>query len=510
MPIGQYNSAGDAAIQSMLAQRGRSLLRGDVDPLGQALMQIWDNRKDAMQEAALLRQMYDNDWADQLKAQLKARFTTDNYKRQLEQLDWSLNIIRNVVRKQAGAYKRPPTRSLRQVEDPGERFAEYQLETAIDAVMLQADRQSILLQDVLIGPHRPPVFDSFGNVDVARSILQYRIIGPDCYCVIERPGNATQMQALVYSFVENTETWYAYWSDSEHIIFDQNWQPQTIEENPDNANPFGVIPFAVMRPELATDRFFHLEQSRSLRSATMNAGVERTDLGHLQKYNSHKQLAIGGGAEGSLPPQDKNGDVVEWDKFLDPSRVPFTGPFSASVIDMGGDIENVLEVIWNKAAQIASLHGINPKSFEGNTTASSGYELKLQDQDLSEVHDEIRRMREMEERQLYNITVVVNNYYADRGSPWGDLPEGILLVEFAEIGAGEDPKLTLERWIVLEDRGYCTHIEAIMATRNVDEEEARSIDAAVRAEQAEAPTEQVEQPIVVEDDSADPDEPLEV
>ena len=435
-------------------------VRSDEKDSERRVRSMWMAGEDRRKGARSLRSMYDNDWEDQLKALMRKRFRPENYERLMLSADASQNPLRWIVRKLAGPYKKKPTRSLS--PDPGDAasivFQDFVRRSELNAAMLSASRLAVLYREVLIGP---VVREENGQRRIG-----WRIITPENYEVSTVPGDPTRIAELVYRQSRTghdgkPEDVLVYWSDSEHWIFDEQFRRHPVTNgdvyNIDGSNPFGQIPFVTLHASHATNRYWHGEESESLRMATLNNGIQMSDLWHALKNSAFKQLAL----SGELDDLDPN-------SLLDPSQVLDLGrEGTGTVLDFQPNLEQIFNVVQQAVGAVAWMHGIRPQSYRGSQTASSGYQIEVENHELVEEHDELRSLFETYEVRLYDMAQAI-------GAKYGIvLPPGSVQIEWAHIGPQQNPSEVSTYWQLLVEKDLSTRVRALMNIHGISEEEAK-------------------------------------
>ena len=440
-----------------------------VMALSKQMDSLWASGEQRRKDCEAFRLMYDNDWRDALRAAIKARFREENYKRLMLVLDNSINVLRWVINRVAGIYKKPPTRSLwleeEELTDP--RFLAYQKESQLDLTMLQVNRMAVLYQDILVGPYVAT------NGDGSKR-LRYRFLAPEKCEVITQSDDPTAIKALFYPFVGRHANGsdarrYAYWDANHYREFDAQWKELPVfgpdgQENVGSINPYGRVPFVVFRPELPIDRFWHWKKTQGLYDTTINGGVGFTDILHAIKNQSFKQLALTGDEL----------DKIDPNIILDPSQILDLGSNAvATVLDLQANIPALFETVMQLLSFAVHTYGIMPKSFRGKMEATSGYALTVQEKDLREIHAEHRMVFAPSEQELYDVTRAVNNAHPE----FDELPAGALHIAYEEAGPGENPQALAKHWsnLVNNDPPLATPIQAIMQIHGVDEVQAEAI-----------------------------------
>lgn len=418
---------------------------------------IWQAGATRRADVADLLAIYRNDWSAILQAELKSRFRKENYDKLSLIADPSLNVLRWACDRLAKIYSKAPGRSL----DTDADLSEYG-GNALDLTLQEAARLLQVCRDLLL---RPVVRDGALTLDVWT---------PDVCEVIPRDDDPTRMEAVIYQFAYTdeqgrTETRYAYWDAEEHWILNSGWGVVPIEGNEEGINPYGVVPFVACHARWPVSAFWHEEESFALKRATIEAALALTDLRHLMKVASYKQIVIAGNPGKDFPLH----------QVLDPSQPVLVGSNgSASILDLQTDFAALMDTIITQIGVVLNTCGIRPETFKGSVSAASGYALQIQNQDLEEQWNEGRRLWDVYEDDLYQLSRVVADVEGI-----ASLPDGHLSLSWPEVGTRQDPTEVLTYWKDRIDAKLATRTMALMDMDGLTEEEAKALIKEIDKEQ---------------------------
>lgn len=431
------------------------------------LKNCWSSDEKRRNQANDLQRMYDHDWESQLEEELEKRFRPETAQKLKQLKEFSLNILHWFVRRVSGVYKKPARWYVEGFEGH-ERIEQWLSESMHAMGMLTIDRLTTLHQDCLIGPYVQTKPDGTKR-------LQYRILTPDTCTVMTRDGEPSVMEGLLYQYEfadaqGKMHKRFVYWDDANYREFDKDWQEVQIEGNEEGINPYGRIPFVVWHAGYDTQKLWHGERMQGLRRITLSAGTGLSDFWHSLKNNSFKQIGLSGPKMENLDP----GAILDgaWPLDLGESG-------QAQVLDLTVNQMQHIEAIWQVVSMVVHTYGLNPKTFRGAMDATSGYQLEVQNQDLTEIHAEKRILYAAYEQELYDVVRAVNNEHPE----FAEMPEGKWVVEFEEVGPGKSPQELLDFWGQAVEKKLSTHVRAIMALHDLTEEEAQEEWAKIQEEQ---------------------------
>ena len=354
-----------------------------------------------------LLKIYGSDWTDQLDDEIARLFLPQNYEKLKLRGDISLNLIRWATDTIGAIYSKPVNREIAGDPSPWDRFRDMDL--ALDT----ACKLLYLCREMFIRP----IAYSDGSI-----VLD--IMTPDRVAVIPSKSDPWGMDALLYS-VDNEDR-FILWTHENHVILDSAFNPIPQADNPENLNPYGLIPWVFCHSEYPTGATFNDKASTGLRSATLSAAVAKTDHAWLRHLQSFKQLVFTG-----------MNDESAVRAMLDPSTaLCIKNPAATvTVLDTQANLKAHLSSILDDAAATLNLYGIRPDMVKGTLSAQSGYALMIQMHETQREWENQRQIWRVYERQLYDIARLVVD--VDLGQ---QMAEGEISINYAEIGPAANPQ----------------------------------------------------------------------
>jgi len=335
------------------------------------------------------------------------------------------NITEMIINEAAVLYNEEPYRELiaadekYNIEKDSEIYSKLIDESKINSVMKTAQRLTKLCKTVLV---RPAWRDEH---------IEYDIYTPNMFDVLQDPTNRTKAMAIVYSstfdfeLLQTAETMlnedsfqtekavFFYWSLNEHFIFTasfnsakQKWIAELMsqEGNPENINPYGVLPFVVLRDGITVDSFF-LQGGDELINTNEISNVKLTEKNNLTKMQSFS-IPVRKGAQNAgsfildpsmtidLPPDD---DLAKGSDFK------FVSP-DPKIKDVSDDIDS-------RIRRIAIKYNLNPERFSSSAQKSSADALQLRAFDQAKQIKADKPDWRGFEKELFGITRIVQNYH---------------------------------------------------------------------------------------------------
>lgn len=281
--------------------------------------------------------------------------------------------------------------------------------------------------------------------------IQYKTMPSHLYNVKvdeEDPHSITQIS---YDKYYDDEVFTIVWEDKNHYMFDANGNKKNLKGREESGNPFGLIPFSklIMKKgidiwgEGQSDIINVNEQVNFLLTKLVNSDILLGTEGILLAINLSlsKRGVIDDGVR-ELAAGLRHPIAVETRGTITPGDPP---P-SLQHITTDPHIEEILTFIDRYITIIANLKGLDPKSFLSVVKDTSDYQTLMGMVTQIEVRrDDIEPLR-VYEKERFNITRIVNNYYAEiEGYEFKKIPDDLELdVDFADI---TQYKTTADIWV---------------------------------------------------------------
>jgi len=245
------------------------------------------------------------------------------------------------------------------------------------------------------------------------------------------------------------------WTEGDHYGLTSLGNDFAIGENKDKINPYGILPFAVLREEEQDDFWgngqYDLvnanEQINFLMTDLINGGVIMQSWGTPVAVNLglHKKTESGEDSFSRLRFGVKHPIVVEG--VRSDMQKPELEYKNANPL-----IKEVKDVIDWQFTKVALMKGLDPNRIIGKLTDASGFAKIVDAIEQNELRrDSLEPCREYE-KQRFEITRRVNNYFAEtkegRSFNLRKIKEDVeLAVDFAEI----KPPIDAETQILVDD-----------------------------------------------------------
>jgi hypothetical protein len=329
------------------------------------------------------------------------------------------NVTEMIINDIAILYNEDPYREIKNGSDKDkELYADIIEKSKLNQTMKTSQRLTKLCKTVLIRP-------------VWRNdMIKYDILTPNIFDIIESPNDKTEAEAIIYASVydfDNIESAdvteydnfqdnlavFFYWSKYDHFIFNIKYSKKEqkfisylveMEGNPDNINPYGVLPFVVMRDGIPVDQFY-LEGGDDLISCNEIVNIKKTEKNHLTKMQAFS-VAVRKGAG--------KADTL----ILDPS-MSIDLP-ADNDIEKGADfwfetpnpnIDALEKDNEMRVQKMAMKYSLNPNRFTSTGERSSAESLQMQAYDQAKLTRGDKSDWRIFEQELFNITKIVNNYH---------------------------------------------------------------------------------------------------
>ena len=295
---------------------------------------------------------------------------------------WNINITRRVIDRVSLVYMVAPIREV-----TNENYDDYIYQK--DFRLQKAERYVNLLELVLIKP-------TWRNGAVSYDIITdfEPTFGDDPMAPI-----AFEYPLATRSTVQDStpELW-AYWSDDEHFIYDKNDNSKKHynPENPDNINPYGIMPFVpVFKNGKPETYYMDTDACNDLVSTNLNLNMMATDRQANIRFQSFGYIYITGEVD------NKYLEVAP-DKItkmqLDSTMGVVTPPDTTRSID---------ECIRTSYKMLAQNYHLSTSFVDGSEQASSGISLQIRNQELNDSRKSSLERWRNAEYELFDLEKVI-------------------------------------------------------------------------------------------------------
>jgi len=238
------------------------------------------------------------------------------------------------------------------------------------------------------------------------------------------------------------EVYLVVWTDTEHYMVDSKGKKTPIGDNEDKKNPFGILPFPILRLN-EDDNFWGAgsedvvnvnEVVNFLLTFLLNDGVVLGSGGIPLFINTFLQKQAEKKNEVKKVRVSRRHPIV-----IDDAHTTDLAPPSVSFVRTDADIAGIQNTIDYRIKSIAVMKGLNPNTILSQVKDTSDYQKMMDSLEQIEIRrDDIEPCREYE-RQMFEIVKVVNNVaYEDaelrNKFKLKQIPDDIyLVVDFADI-----------------------------------------------------------------------------
>lgn len=253
--------------------------------------------------------------------------------------------------------------------------------------------------------------------------------------VAQRQEDPTEAEAVVFvreltdTISGTDQTQYVHWDDESHFVFDKDgvyYAPSAT--NPDKVNPYGIIPFAFMRDQLAVSAFFGT-QDETLLNAQERLNVILTEINQLMKYQSFSQPVISG--------IDSKTPIV-----VDPSRpirIPPSlrdeTPGDFRFVTPASKVDDLIKAANELIRNVTARYGISIQALEDGGKVLSGASQKVANARLDRRRIDSIPLARMTMLQWWEVVKRINNTH----QPQAQIPlDAELIVDFPEPVYPED------------------------------------------------------------------------
>ncbi len=327
----------------------------------------------------------------------------------------NINVTKRIIDRISLVYMKPPKRVYTKEETP-------LLFHHKDFKLQRAERFTNLLDAVLI---KPCVRYNEKN----EPQIEYDIIW-DYEPIFE--DDPLKPSAFMYpiskkdSIIDDTPDLYVYWDKDNTFTFDQNGKIYGDEYNPDNINPYGVLPFVeCFRDGKPESSYLDTDASTDLIQTNTLINVAETNKAANIMFQSFGYLYV-------------NGSQLEKDTLeVGPDKISFLGvDGTMNLVSPPDTVDTITAAVTTSYKMLAQNYHIDISFVEG-TTAQSGVAIKLRNSELTDSRvSDVIRWQEVEKHlfELERLMIAV-----DFGKDAGEL-ESVDFEENMEILSDEEQR----------------------------------------------------------------------
>ncbi len=346
-----------------------------------------------------------------------------------------VNIVRAIADKRASTYRMPPRRTFTGM-DQAAGDALYKAMNA-DAVLKKASRYLEVCKTVALQV----------GWNEATGTPTLRVLTPNVLDVVGSDPEQPERVIVTYPGERAEDTTFADWTPTGFRMFNHSGATKPVPGNPDNANPYGVLPFVPWFDRLPDDSFW-LPGGDDLFAAQDAVNVALSNLWRAVEFQAHGQA---------------------WASGISANEVLQFGPDRAVALPQGGQfgfaapnapIASILSAIEFVLRETAATHGVGADLFDLSKVAESGSAKHAGRLDLKEVRqDQTAQARTMEARLFETLRAVVNTHRP------GTIPDDATVgVDFAEQQDQLSEAEALDNARTKSELGVWSPVDVLMST----------------------------------------------
>jgi len=357
-----------------------------------------------------------------------------------QHLDVTSKIISRLT---SGIYTNQPLRELLIGEKQDENLQALLNQIRYNAKVKDAFKKAVYFNLVVV----QPVWDAQVNK------LRLDVITPDNF-EVETKDDFLQIERIKVCKARPDGTiYYSVWSETEHYIIDG--ENKIAPPNNDNGiNPFGKIPFVILRIEDGLD--FYGEPNWNIFLHQKNFDIRYTDL------NESELRTVMGIWHGINTKFDKNQSFAAGQLLQSYSTEG--EPVSLESITQNIDYVSVRENIDWKNKLVMMSEGLSSQSSDTEVSNESGVKRAMDEVELQEKRNDYKEILYNFEIELLEMIRLVNNKY----SPTKLNDKGIFEVTFSEEKETENINDKIARRQMEKEIGYYDEIDFTMQDLEID------------------------------------------
>jgi len=394
-------------------------------------------------------------------------------------LDWKslglepefINVIKTIVDGSALIYRSGASRTLTsgagEVDPQEKKLWDWIMGNArYEATMKTVNRLAKLCRTVVIKP-------SF-----RRGCIRLDVLTPDQIDIIQEQGDPTEPRAIIYSrpgsdSIESMPIIYHYWDNEKYRRFTADGKIIRMANNPENINPYGVLPFVRFTETLPVSSYF-VDSGEDLTVVQDAINLKLVQLNHLLKmqsfsvpvligYEGQDKITVAPGKPISIP-LGRLGEGSPDFKFVSPNPA----------------IRECLEVIQQSITRLANAYHISSANYSISGSQKSGFALVMENLALFEDRQNAVPFYEDGEEEMFELIKRIWNIHADylenehpfKGVRFSDKTH--LNVTIHDVRLPQQPKDEADEWEFLIDNRMATPIDYMMLRFQMTREEAEA------------------------------------
>jgi len=372
--------------------------------------------------------IYRDNWEHIITYELSKQYTERSYKKLFPLITTELNLLKMIIDQTALVYKEPAKRVALLGEGDSltedKTYTDLMESLPIDQAMKSVDTYNKLCnQTILKVVWRDGRLDydviNFNTATIYTDERDWRRVIAIKYSMdVELPDfdsadrehmgvdvDGVKMEKFSRSFLWTIEDDKSYVRE---YIQDRNGKHELVkkEDNPyQTPNGEPILPFVVFTRKYPDTQLLDWTSGNDMIDGNIGTAINMIHLNRLLKYQSHKQVVITSGSNNmpSTATMDANTAI----KISDP-----TGNASVSTLDMQAASDKIWGIIQSRAGTLLQTRGIPAGAFTVmKTQSASGIAMKIDKHALLEQRENDIELYRHKERELFEVTRVVNNYH---------------------------------------------------------------------------------------------------
>jgi len=373
--------------------------------------------------------IYRDNWEYIIECELQSQFTPDNYQMVRPLITKESNPLKQVVNATAMVYKEAADRKALIDDEPDERYQEILEETPINTIMRSVNQYTRAANQVLLKTTwRNSKIDydilNFDNVVIFTDPKDWKKIIAVKYTIDSqlpdydnefRDKGITNIKGLKFEKFSRMFLWSIEDNGDSSFVreFEQKDSGEPVlvskEINPyKNIKNEYILPFTLFTKRYPDTDLLDFTTGTDVFDATVNTAINMVHLNSLIKYQSYKMIVLSSGSDETFRGKIDI-DPLSVLKLVDPE-----GKTSASTLDLHAQIDKVWAIILARITQIMASYGIPPKAFSVSKSGQSGVSIQLDRLDLTELRESDIELYRSAERELFEITRIVNNAHSPK------------------------------------------------------------------------------------------------
>jgi hypothetical protein len=362
--------------------------------------------------------MYIDDYESEVLRLLRRQFHPDNYKRLYPMVARYYNTLKKIVNLKSIIYKREAERAWYSPDGKtaDEDYSNLINESNIDTTMQTCNKLTNvnntsfvrIMSDI---PNESMKFAAVPSEQISIEqdpddpskikALLHRVCAQDSY---------TRMGQLAYRDRKSCPTdksyvsKYFYWDDEHYIILDGDYNIVPQEGNPENKNPYGIIPYVLYsNMDSIGGSIWNETVNSDLYEGTLQVNVLQTYLNNATKLLGYLQLYIKGlDIESFKKINEKVSDALQPILIENPNA-------EVDSIEMTNGTQEIRDTIHDVISEISDNHGVTYNSRVQSGAKSSGLALAIEQDQINNIREEQMPLYRKSEKEMALKTVIIAN-----------------------------------------------------------------------------------------------------